>query len=426
MLTTKRARLSEALCEISMLMYIVWLTLPALQTLGRSYFGVFTIGLFGLGVIIDTDRLKEDRLTLIARAAAVVALTLITRVFMKRGGEDEPLAYIVQNGMFWFPLVWSAVMITRGHTGRFKQLIIVYAACVLITTVTTLIGNWDAPTTRRLTGLMFTEEESRQVMLRGVGAYDFIYTLSLMLPMLLWYAIKQKGLKRWLTAVFMLLALVTLVKCMFLYSLLFAALAIVVELMSALIRLISRKAFKKTMSVGVSMLWTLPVFAIVFLLRGPILELGISIAQSLNLPYIQNNLMRLHRFFFDELIQTDDRFFLYKSAIDSILSSPLLGGLTGKAVLSGHSDILDLLASSGLIGALLVWAMCYALGRGNMKGLSRSPYLPHVVLTFVLLACLMLANTIVYSRDISLYLCLMLCYVAAERESGGRKGNVGG
>ena len=74
--------------------------------------------------------------------------------------------------------------------------------------------------------------------------------------------------------------------------------------------------------------------------------------------------------------------------------------LGGPALLSQHSDVLDLLSGLGLIGTALAGGMVYLMGRGSLRGLKASPdraQLWMMILAFAVVASL---GTVVYSRDI--------------------------
>lgn len=419
---TKRGRVSVLLCELSMMLYIIWLTLPTLQVLGRSYFGAFTVVLFAVGVALDFEMIKEDWLSILLRLICVIALPLILFFLLRRGHADKFYAYFAQNGMFWFPLIWSAIMIRRGKMPHVLQMLCVYLACVLITTIVTIIGDvqlveaqgiWTT-NSRLLARGNVSAEVSRSIMLKGIGGYDFIYAVVLMTPMLCWFISVSRGWKRYLALLYLVIAAVMLVKGMFLYSILFFGAILIVEGLAALFRFIAHKAFRRELSVGCSMLLTLPLFGIAYLLRFPILDLGISLADRMGLGVIEHNLNSVLEMFKGTIdpATNHSRFWYYKDAVNSIFASPMLGGLVKPVKLSQHSDVLDLLAGVGVFGAAAVALLCYLLSQGNLRGARKAPCYAHIVLTLVVLFGLATVGTVTYSRDISLYLSLMFCYAA--------------
>ena len=56
----KAERLSAPVCNASILLYIVWLLLPAVQTTGRAMTGAGCVALFAAGVALDVRYLKKN------------------------------------------------------------------------------------------------------------------------------------------------------------------------------------------------------------------------------------------------------------------------------------------------------------------------------------------------------------------------------
>ena len=56
----KARRLSAPVCNASILLYIVWLLLPAVQTTGRAMTGAGCVALFALGVVLDTQYFQKN------------------------------------------------------------------------------------------------------------------------------------------------------------------------------------------------------------------------------------------------------------------------------------------------------------------------------------------------------------------------------
>jgi len=99
----KAPRLSAAVCNASMILYLVWLLLPAVQTTGRAAAGCLCVALFGFGVLLDLEYLKKQWMWMLARAACAAAMPLLLRVFLKRGGDHFAGFYVQQamSGSRW-------------------------------------------------------------------------------------------------------------------------------------------------------------------------------------------------------------------------------------------------------------------------------------------------------------------------------------
>ena len=90
------SRWSAGLCNLSILLYVLWLLLPAVQTTGRAITGVMTVVLFAIGVLLDGRSWKTDWLGLLGRAVCAGVMPLCLFFFMGRGGGSL-LSFLVQR-----------------------------------------------------------------------------------------------------------------------------------------------------------------------------------------------------------------------------------------------------------------------------------------------------------------------------------------
>ena len=100
----KPSATSAGLMNVSMLLYLFWLLLPAVQTTGRAVTGAAAVALFGVGVLLDGSWLRAHGWRTLLRAACAALMPVILRVFLARGGENGA-GFSVQQAMFWFPVV---------------------------------------------------------------------------------------------------------------------------------------------------------------------------------------------------------------------------------------------------------------------------------------------------------------------------------
>ena len=72
----KPSATSAGLMNASMLLYLFWLLLPAVQTTGRAVTGAAAVALFGVGVLLDGSWLRAHgwRTLLRAACAALIAV----------------------------------------------------------------------------------------------------------------------------------------------------------------------------------------------------------------------------------------------------------------------------------------------------------------------------------------------------------------
>ena len=109
----KQNKVAVNLVNGSMLLYMIWLLLPAVQAGLHAATGALTIGIFALGILLDGETLKKWAFDYITRVILAVALPLCLFFFLNRGAGNLP-GYLAQQGMFWFPLLWCAYARQKG------------------------------------------------------------------------------------------------------------------------------------------------------------------------------------------------------------------------------------------------------------------------------------------------------------------------
>ena len=82
----KPSATSAGLMNASMLVYLFWLLLPAVQTTGHAVTGAAAVALFGAGVLLDGTWLRAHGWRTLLRAACAALMPVILRVFLARGG----------------------------------------------------------------------------------------------------------------------------------------------------------------------------------------------------------------------------------------------------------------------------------------------------------------------------------------------------
>ena len=86
---TKREAVSGTLVNLSMLLYMTWLLLPAVQTTLRAVTGVLAVGLFGVGAMLAGGTLGGRIRWLAPRALLCVLLPVALFFLLERGGGRQ-------------------------------------------------------------------------------------------------------------------------------------------------------------------------------------------------------------------------------------------------------------------------------------------------------------------------------------------------
>ena len=410
MTTERRARWGANLCNASILSYMIWLVLPMAQAALHAVTGVATLALFGLGVVWEGQTLRTHPWRFCLRVLCAVALPLGLYFLLERGGGNLP-GYLVQQGMFWFPLLWCAYARERGDTRLYRWVKPVMIALFAITTLTT--AGWLVQGMLR-GGKVYAYARSlgsgdpgrlaylRELMLRNIGGYDFVYATVALLPAVFYLACQSRGWKRagWIAAYVAQLAMIGLSQ--YTYAILFTLGVTALELLALLLRALFRR-----LRLGSSLLLAaLPLGALWFF-RLPLLQWAGNVAAGLGFENARYSLTQLLAMLDGGTVDGGSRLITYTTPLEGFLASPWIGSLAGGAKALGmHSDLLDMLSAVGVLGTAVFVLAVWLIGRGSGKGIRRSPARAQLMLMGLVVAACFALGTVFYSREISLAVCL--------------------
>lgn len=404
-----RSRFSAGLANAAMLLYMVWLLLPAVQVTLHAATGAFAVLLFAVAALLCPLTRGHRLWEWVLRALCAAALPLMLFYFLHRGGGNLP-AYLAQQGMFWFAPLWFAYARQNGDKRLYRWVGPLFLTLMLVTALTTL--GWLVQGLLR-GGKVYAYARSlgsgepgngaylRELMGRNIGGYDFIYALVLLLPALFWLGQAARGWRRAGYAGFYALALAVVGLSQYTYAIVFAAAVTAAELLALLLR-----AVFKRLSVGASLLCALPFLAALWVLRVPLVTWAAGLATGFGFENAAYSLSQLGNLLTGAAVDAGSRLATYTRPLQGIAASPLVGSmLGGEAMLGMHSDLLDLLSGMGVLGTALFALAAWNTGRGAQRGLARQPAFAQLMLQWVLLLCFLALGTVFYSRELSLALC---------------------
>ena len=403
----KPSATSAGLMNASMLLYLFWLLLPAVQTTGRAFTGAAAVALFGAGVLLDGAWLRAHWPRTLLRALCAALMPVILRAFLRRSGENGA-GFYVQQAMFWFPVVFAGYARERGDSRLWRGVRALLLCVMTVTTLTTigwliqgmLRGGRVYAYSRSLGYAGGGEEQAaylKELMLRNIGGYDFIYATVAALPLTCLGIQRSVGWRRAALCALLAAQVVMVALSQYTYAMLFMAAIVAVEGIALAVRAASRGR----VGLGASLLWGALPLLLAFLLREPLTALAASVCERLGLTSFAFSFRQLLQAMQGGVTSADSRLGYYLTALEGFGRSPLVGSLfAGEKLLSQHSDLLDALSGTGLLGTALMGGMVYLMGRGALKGLKKSPARAQLVLVGLAVAATALLGTVVYSRDI--------------------------
>lgn len=405
----KAAGWSANLCNASILLYVLWLMLPAVQTTGRAVSGVAAVGLFAIGVLMDPALWRSGIshfASVALRAVCAAAMPVLLFFLMGRGGDNLP-AFVVQHGMFWFPLVFCGYARLRGDSRLWRWLKPVLLTAVSATVLTTIFwlvegmffrGDQVYAYSRSLGNAEpGNEAYLKELMLKNIGGYDFVYAMVAALPLTVLGLQTGRGRKRIAYAALLALQTVMIVLSQYTYAMLYAAVILAVEIIAALLRAVSRGRI----GMGLSLALGLVPLAAVWLLRMPLIRLAAGIFAEAGLENFAFSLEQLMIALEGGVTDENSRLSHYLVAVEGWRNSPLTGSLFGgEKLFSRHSDVLDLLSGFGLAGGLAVCGLIWLMGRGSLRGLKTSPFRAQLCVVWLAVLVTAVLGTVCYSREI--------------------------
>lgn len=410
---------SAGLINASMLLYLTWLLLPAVQTTGGALAGAACVGLFGLGVLLDWQRTKQRWLPILLRAACAAAMPLVLRAFLRRGGENFA-GFYVQQAMFWFPLVFAGYVRERADRRLWRWVKWVLLAAVCVTVVTTIgwliegmLRGGRVYAYSRSLGYAGEGREAylKELMLRNIGGYDFVYAMVAALPFTCIGVSHHQGWRRGAFLALLAAQAAMIVLSQYTYAMLFAAAILAVELFALIVRKISRGR----VSMGKSLALGAVPLVLALVLMQPLAALAAKVCGMLGLSNFAFSFEQLLLALQGGATSADSRLGYYLTAAEGFIRSPLTGSmLGGEKLLSQHSEVLDLLSGMGLIGTALAGGMMWLMGRGALRGVKHHPDRAQLCMAACAVLAIAALGTVFYSRDIMAVAAIGLLLVMEE------------
>ena len=415
MVRNPRSQWAADLCNMSMLLYMMWLLLPAAQAALHAVTGIATVALFGVGVLMDGKTLRLRPWRFLLRVLLAGALPMALYFLLDRGGGNLA-GYAAQQGMFWFPLLWCAYAREMDDDRLYRWVKPMLILLILVTTLTTigwliqglLRGGKVYAYARSLgSGAPDRAAYLRELMLRNIGGYDFIYATVLLLPVTLYAVGVSHGWKRIGFAAGYGLQLVMIGLSQYTYAILFAVAVTGLELFALLLRAIFRR-----LRVGPSLAAAGAALCAIWFFRMPLISWAQGLAKGFGFENAAYSLTQLNTLISGGVVDGGSRLSTYSVPLQGFLASPMIGSLAGGArALGMHSELLDLLSGIGLLGTAAFSLCVWLVGRGSEKGLRASPAYAQLVLQRLLMFACLVLGTVFYSREMSLVFCLSTALV---------------
>ena len=384
--------------NISILLFAISIFIPAFQfyvpKVIRYMFLFVSVILLGFQVLKDY-KLTNDIIMILFECFIFSAL-----VILSRGITNNFFQWIIWFFEFWYSLVISIVVVrTKAYSGSILYYTLLFL--LIFTTVTTIIGNQQYPyASRKLaSGIV---EDGAFLLSKNIGGYGFIYGLVLMVPCILR---RSKDITNLFHKILCYAIVGLFLFCVFIAQYMLAILLIIAGIVFHLFSCIKRKSNKLMFAT------ILMIIFLLFILFSEVIAQGLlNLSKKLSeYDSISDRIYSLYELFsgngFSESSDANSRMDLYVRSIKTMFSYPLIGTFlfNNETLLGGHSDILDSISGTGILGIIMILAI-YRKWKGMIVKRSIVNRFYVVAVVFVILA---LTNTIFSSFQISFIMFLM-------------------
>lgn len=268
----------------------------------------------------------------------------------------EDISVVVINGIIaWTPCIITLLCINKVNSFHQKNLLQIALIAMMVTSITTVQGLEIFPFASRELAGAATGEQRDLYMSMNIGGFEFIYALVIALPAALWMINHTKKYQKWLNVCILL----SMLYCIYISA--YTTALIISILVLVLVPVYSKPQMRPAILMGTALFVLLAgtgIFSAI--VRG----LSSMVASD----YVADRLQQVALLLEGQSAQdidtdtSNERLVLMQQAWDGFFANPIWGNnwfSWNKNILSGHSFVLDLLSSSGVLGLCIYIRLFY-------------------------------------------------------------------
>lgn len=268
--------------------------------------------------------------------------------------RQELFPYIINSIITWIPCIIAVLCYSQISLVSQKKLLQVALVAMAITSITTVLGLQIYPAASRELASATGEVRSLYMSL-NIGGFEFIYALTLSIPVIFWMINQTKGVLKLINVGILLSFLYCIYESAYTTALLIAILILVLLIYDTYSHL------RNIIIIG----------CIIFLAMagsGALSSIFMWLSSTVESEYVSDRLLQIGLVLQGESIEnldtetSNERLLLMKNAWVGFFSSPLWGNnliTWNKNILSGHSLGLDILSSAGVFGLVFFVSIFY-------------------------------------------------------------------
>ncbi len=357
-ISAKRSNRNDFILLGAIIMYILVICCPFIDYYIGWQLTMLPVGLMLIYLMGNREMTKKTV------SVVILGLILVLFRYWFINRRDDFLLTVVNGIITWVPCL-IAILCVYQVNDKSQKLLLQFSLIVLaVTSYTTILGLEIFPkASRELAGVAVGEDRSNYMLL-NIGGFDFIYAITLAIPVVFWMI---RYTKRWMKILNVIIFLLFLY-CIYMSS---YATAFLIVLVVIVLLLIDYNPRWKPYIIYIVL------FAAILMGTGALSAFFRWLSSSVESEYVADRLLQVSLLLEGnsaESISTDtsnERVVLLHNAWVGFLNSPLWGNNIiswNKSVLSGHSLLLDIMSASGILGVFFFVSIFYQIYKKVFEG----------------------------------------------------------
>ena len=212
---SKRNAIGIALSKMTFLLLICWSLTPKLYWSISSKYAAGLMIVSFIGILLSTNVSIKDIMRYAVSYLAAILLTLYVWYFVRRS-YYSPFLYVANGIVVWYPVVFSRHLIQMKDDRFNKVVLTTVVLCLLITGITTIIGQLEYLMASRLLAGGGDINDLEFFSKMNIGGYSYIYAAVLSIPYLIFLISPQQRKKNIALSILSFLTLIVIVGAIYL------------------------------------------------------------------------------------------------------------------------------------------------------------------------------------------------------------------
>ena len=404
MKTIKNNLLKYNLFTVACIYYLADMLLPIVQYYSNVYINMFFVLVILLNIF--------DSWTLLKKQLTPLTLIILLTLFTKLQGIETIRGIIIafyQTTLIFLPILLSTHLILTKNYRLIKKFIFTTLIFLTTTSLTSSYGLIEFPfASRELATGMVNDPNALLYAKKNIGGFTLVYMIPVILPMI--FSLYRVSYLKLIIFLFISLPMVFFV---FKSQYTIGIISLILVILSSFI------VYRYT---HFKLIFTVILIFLSILIVRPYLNDFIQEVFNNQPQEVSTRLNALsdklqgRNSYSETLVGRQNAYML---SINTFVSSPIFGGTVfGKGLPGGHSFILDMLASFGLIGLISLYFFYNQLRLIFYKIDKTQPYYGYMVLSFVTSLFLSALNTSPNIFVLSLFVPIVSYYIKYKKYYG--------